>query len=212
MNDIAITLKDKRYSALHPCSKHTIFLRGTTWRSIIHYFYGEQLCDGTLIYKILLAATPDDARAIANEAATDKRTSWSLHKARETIRTAYHAKVMQHSVARGALLRTGDSQLTFDLTDCGQWSHDSAFAGGALLCDALIAIRDELTKDGPFDELKSPLLPPWLKFPDIPPHSIGWRMGAGEGYLCEFGPWYRGLTAEGRKNYKQLYPPPRGWR
>src|SRR5947209_3828575 len=122
MNDITITLKGKRYSALHPCSRHTPFLRGTTWRSVIHYFYGEQLC------------------------------------------------------------------------------HDS-----------LTAIRDDLTKDGPFDELKAPLLPPWLKFPDIPPHSIGWRMGAGEGYLCEFSPWYRGLTAEGRRKYKEMYPPPKGW-
>jgi hypothetical protein len=31
----------------------------------------------------------------------------------------------------------------------------------------------------PLDELKDPLLPPWLKFPDIPPGSIGWRMGYG---------------------------------
>src|SRR5438876_8400837 len=92
MNDITITLKGKRYSALHPCSRHTLFLRGTTWRSVIHYFYGEQLCDGSLIYNILLAATPDDARAIASEAPPDKRTNWSLQIARDTIRTAYHAK------------------------------------------------------------------------------------------------------------------------
>jgi hypothetical protein len=119
---------------------------------------------------------------------------------------------MQHAVVRAALFRTGDSQLALDLTDCGQWRYDPAFADGTLLCDAMIAIRDELTKDGPFDELKAPLLPPWLKFPDRPPHSIGWHMGAGDEYMCEFGPWYGGLTAEGRRKYKEMYPPPKGWR
>jgi N-glycosidase YbiA len=217
MNDITVTLTNKRYAAIHPCSKHKVFLRGahmsfTTWRTVIHYFYGEQLYDGELIYKVLLAATPDDARAIANDAPTEKRADWSAQKAADTIRTAIRSKVMQHPAVRSALLRTGDSAIALDLTNCGQWQHDPVFADGRLLSETLMGIRDELTKDGPFDELKDPLLPPWLKFPDVPPGSIGWRMGNGEGYLCEFNPWYRGLTVEGRRKYKEIYPPPKEWR
>ena len=217
MNDITITLTNKRYSAIHPCSKHTIFLRGahmsfTTWPTAIHYFYAEQLCDGQLISNILSAASPDDARAIASNAPLETRADWSAQKAADTIRTALRGKVIQHPTVRSALLRTGDSAIALDLTDCGQWRHDPAFAAGRLLSEILVAIRDELTKDGPFNELKNPLLPPWLKFPGIPPGSIGWRMGGGEGYLCEFSPWHSGLTPEGRRKYKEMYPPPKGWR
>lgn len=123
---VTITLTNKRYSAIHPCSHHKIFLRGermsfTTWPTVIHYFYSEQVYDGELISRILSAATPDEARAIANDAPAEKRADWSAQKAADTIRTALHGKVMQHPAVRSALLRTGDSAIALDLTDCGQW-------------------------------------------------------------------------------------------
>jgi len=212
MNDIVVTLSNTRYSGLHPCSNHTIFLDGTTWRTIIHYYYGKQLRDGGLIYQVLLAATPDDARNIATAAADSARIEWTQQTPFATIRKAYHGKIMEHATVRNALLRTSAASISIGLTDCGSWTLDPAFASGQLFVDAIADIRRELTKHGPFDELKDPMLPPWLRFPNIAPHSIGWRMGAGEGYLCKFNPWYHGLTPEGRKKYREIYPPPKGWR
>jgi predicted NAD-dependent protein-ADP-ribosyltransferase YbiA (DUF1768 family) len=212
MSDVTITLTNSRYAALHPCSKHPVFLRGTTWRSVIHFFYGEQLSDGRLIYKILVGATADDARTIVADAPPDKRAEWSTQKAYDTVRKAYFGKIMQHATVRNALLRTGDSSISVDLKDCGQWQDDPVFEGGKLLCESLVSIRKELTADGPYDELKAPLLPPWLKFPDYHPYSMGWRMGVGEDYASEFYTWYRGLTAAGKRKYREMYPPPKGWR
>ncbi len=41
------------------------------------------------------------------------------------------------------------------------------------------------------EELKinNPLLLPWLRCPDIPRYSIGWRMGGGEEYMFAWGIW-----------------------
>lgn len=212
MNHITVTRSNPRYSTLHPCSNHTIFLDGTTWKTVIHYFYGKKLSDGRLIYQILLAKTPDDARAIVASAAEDRRVKWTPETGYDVLRVALQAKVLQHAKVRNALLRTAAASFSFDLDGCGEWASDPEFAGGELLAKVLTDIRAELTKDGPFDELKDPMLPPWMKFPDIHPYDIGWRMGAGEGYLCQFNPWYNGLTPEGRKKYKEMYPPPKGWR
>ncbi len=47
------------------------------------------------------------------------------------------------------------------------------------------------------DQLK----PPWLEFPEYPAGHIGWRMGGGEGYLCEIHDWLIGLDEEVRQKY-----------
>ena len=56
------------------------------------------------------------------------------------------------------------------------------------------------------------LQPPWLEFPDLPFAHIGWRMGAGEGYLKEFVSWVTQLEEWKRKEYlEQLRPIPDLW-
>lgn len=56
-----------------------------------------------------------------------------------------------------------------------------------------------------------PLVPPWLEYPDIPRTSIGWRMGAGEGYMDYFIRRYSGMDAEQREAYRIEHPAPIGW-
>ncbi len=36
-------------------------------------------------------------------------------------------------------------------------------------------------------DIKNPMAPPWLIYPNISRYSIGWRMGYGEDYICTFG-------------------------
>lgn len=54
--------------------------------------------------------------------------------------------------------------------------------------------------------------PPWIAFPEIERYSIGWRMGYGEGYICEWGAWFSSLTEEDVKAYQELFPEPVTWR
>jgi len=55
------------------------------------------------------------------------------------------------------------------------------------------------------------MLPVWAKYPDIIWGSIGWRMGAGEDYWCDWCEWYRALTEEERRVYKDKWIEPDPW-
>ncbi len=210
--NILVNRTNTRYSAMHPCSKHTVFLDGTTWQTVIHYFYARQIKDSRLAYQVLRAKTVDDAFAIVVAADEKARAEWTPSRAREVLCVAYTGKVMQHSKVRSALLRTGSASIQIDLSGQGRWTQEPPFSDGVLLAEILVGIRDELNKDGPYDELKEPMLPPWLKYSDMHPYEMGWRMGDGEDYLCRFITWRQGLSPEGRKKYREMYPPPKGWR
>ena len=56
-----------------------------------------------------------------------------------------------------------------------------------------------------------PMLPPWDQYPDIPPLSIGWRMGSGEDYRIAFHDWLRGLESKARDQFIKENPEPEGW-
>jgi len=53
--------------------------------------------------------------------------------------------------------------------------------------------------------------PPWIEFPDHSRHCIGWRMGAGDGYIYNFLRWYHRLDEEKQKEYSAQYKPPVEW-
>lgn len=55
------------------------------------------------------------------------------------------------------------------------------------------------------------LPPPWMALPEIERGSMHWRMGAGEAYLEKWGPWYRQLSDEEKKEYLRLFPEPLPW-
>lgn len=58
------------------------------------------------------------------------------------------------------------------------------------------------------------LLPPWVKHPDIPRRSIGWRMGGGESYMWMWHRWWERLDENGRAAYREHWIPqsPPEWR
>ena len=56
--------------------------------------------------------------------------------------------------------------------------------------------------------LDNPMPPPWLRYPQIPMGSIGWRMGTGEDYAHEFGRWLAALDTDERWRYRGWFPPP----
>ncbi|NVB83902.1 MAG: GNAT family N-acetyltransferase [Kofleriaceae bacterium] len=59
-------------------------------------------------------------------------------------------------------------------------------------------IAAELAEHGTFR-------PPWLKHPEIPRYSIGWRMGYGEDYLWAWWNWWRGLDDAAQSTYAETW-------
>ena len=55
------------------------------------------------------------------------------------------------------------------------------------------------------------MMPPWQKHPEIPPGSIGWRMGYGEDYRMSFDDWFKRQAEAEKRNYELTHPEPKGW-
>jgi hypothetical protein len=119
---------------------------------------------------------------------------------------------MRHADVREALLATCDAEIVEHTSNDRYWGNGGDGSGRNMLGKILMEVRAELTKDGPFDELANPLLPPWIKHPEIERYSIGWRMGYGEDYVCKWSPWYCGLSEAGKRKYQDMYPEPEDWR
>jgi hypothetical protein len=71
---------------------------------------------------------------------------------------------------------------------------------------------------GPFPDPQVPstdasgfMVPPWVKYPNIPRQSIGWRMGVGEQYLQEFVSWWSKQVRANRLALRDAYPEPEQW-
>ena len=55
---------------------------------------------------------------------------------------------------------------------------------------------------------KKGMAPLWLKYPQIPNGSIGWRMGYGEAYGDKFYGWFHTLDSDGQKNITENFRNP----
>ncbi|HEY5934916.1 MAG TPA: hypothetical protein VIU61_09780 [Kofleriaceae bacterium] len=57
------------------------------------------------------------------------------------------------------------------------------------------------------DDASEPLPPPWVRHPNIPRFSIGWRMGYGESYLDRWWPFAQALDTPALIEYFRSYAP-----
>ncbi len=55
------------------------------------------------------------------------------------------------------------------------------------------------------------MVPPWVKFPNIPLGSIGWRMGMGEDYRDRFAKWYNRQLRAVKLAVRARYPESDRW-
>ena len=160
--------------------------------------------------EIRLAHSPADAASMGRDRKRKLRSDWEGVKD-DIMREVVLAKVIQHSDVREALLSSGDAVIIEHTTNDSYWADGGDGTGANMLGKILMEIRAELLTDGPNDELKDAMLPPWLKYPELDSSSIGWRMGYGESYLCEFYPWYKGLSERGRQRYHSMFPATGEW-
>lgn len=61
-----------------------------------------------------------------------------------------------------------------------------------------------------FDD-ESLMVPPWIKFPNLPRGSIGWRMGIGEDYRNRFDSWVISQPRKVEIRVREKYPEPTEW-
>lgn len=73
----------------------------------------------------------------------------------------------------------------------------------------VLAAREQWIEAAIAKELaeRKDLLPPWLKYPDIPNFSIGWRMGGGESYIMMWQSWAKKLDQNQLLAYFAQYQP-----
>ncbi|REK71196.1 NADAR family protein [Paenibacillus paeoniae] len=111
------------------------------------------------------------------------RKDWEECKI-QIMKEALLAKVQQHSSIKSILLFTGDCTLVEHTTNDAYWDDGGNGQGQNMLGKLLIEIRNDL------DEHIPEFYPPqWIAFPDYPPFSMGWRMGAGEDYIMYLSEW-----------------------
>jgi N-glycosidase YbiA len=129
----------------------------------------------------------------------------------EVMRIGVGAKIQQHYAVRDLLLSTGNATIVYhDPTD-DYWADGGDGSGQNMLGQIYMEFRAALTKDGTFDELANPMVPPWERHPEIPAGSIGWRMGYGEDYMSDWHKWFRGVSPMGRRRYAQSLNVPEAW-
>ena len=177
------------YGCFSNFSLHPIFI-GTTWPTSEHYFQAQKFPGQAEPYRaILMNPSPMNAASVGRDRQWTLRADWEDVKV-DIMRTALRAKVTQHAEVRETLLATGTATLVEHTVNDSYWADGGDGTGLNMLGRLLMEIRDALLAEGPFDELRDPMPPPWLKYPDIGRYSIGWRMGYGEDYIGTWGPWF----------------------
>jgi len=93
-----------------------------------------------------------------------------------------------------------------DIDNISLWEGQNLY--GFILMD----VRDFLLNFGFFDKLKIDLVPPWIKYPNISPVSMFWRMGEGEDYLEKFYKTFFRLSDRDKTIFKLTHLKPEDWR
>lgn len=183
-------------------------------------FFGDEASHSA----ILAARSPGAAKALGRQVNGFDDGDWARVRS-AIVRTGNLEKFRQDPALMDWLLATGDTVLVEASPRDTIWgigmasSHADvecigAWRGENLLGFALMEVRQRL-REHPDPRLPFGFMPlPWMRFPDIHPCSIGWRMGEGESYLMQFSTWWEGLTDGERVEVEMVHPamgPWAGW-
>jgi ribA/ribD-fused uncharacterized protein len=201
---------EEPYGCLSNFSRHQIYVDGTYWPTVEHYYQASKFEDPEHRRLVRDAETPTLAKRRGKSRKRPIRRDWNDIKI-DVMRKSLRAKSLQHADVRAVLLATQSARI-IQRTDADRfWGDGKKREGRNMLGKLWMQTRDRLIEPGGFDELARPLPPPWEKQPDIPLGSIGWRMGFGEAYLDEWYAFFGGLTPAGRRRYREIYPVPDSW-
>ena len=83
----------------------------------------------------------------------------------------------------------------------------------------MIAMKNITNTTLPFSDPEIPgfdeddlMVPPWIKYPNLPSGSMGWRMGVGEQYSNNFIDWYKSNRGIIKKKVQDKYTAEGKWK
>lgn len=182
-----------------------IFIGGTSWPTVEHYFQACKFEDDSIREKIQSLSSPMSAAKEGRNRNNPLREDWEDVKD-SIMRTSLSAKFKQHPSLRKELLSTGDANIIEHTTNDSYWGDGGDGNGKNVLGKLLVEVREELKSVNADPDI---VLPPWLAFPEIEQYDMFWRMGLGENYVYLWSKYY--LALENNSNYQQLFPEPEGW-
>lgn len=210
MNTILFYSVSDEYGEFSNFSNHSIFIDGTTWPSVEHYFQANKFKDGAIRFSIQMAKSPHEAARLGRSREFPLREDWEGIKD-DVMRKAVMAKFVQHEKLRDMLLSTGDAVIVEHTANDSYWGDGGDGSGKNMLGRILMDTRSILRGSQNADPLKNPKLPPWEKYPGLASTDFKWAMGEGESYLIEWTEWFSSLSAEEKRRYMSEYPEPEGW-
>ncbi len=170
---------------------------------------------------ILAANSPGAAKALGRRVAGFDDDDWARVRS-AIVRTGNLEKMRQNPELQDWLLQTGEVVLVEASPRDAIWGIGMAagnpeveqvanWRGQNLLGFALMEVRHRL-RSHPNPTLPAGFVPlPWLRYPDIHPCSIGWRMGEGETYLMAFSTWWDALSEDERTQVEMVHPATGAW-
>ncbi len=123
-----------------------------------------------------------------------------------TSATRYFERFGFSAIDRAKLPRALDGSTQVALPACSRATAMKLSLSNSSTTDAMLeaAVTKELAAHGT-------LMPLWVKYPQIPRGSIGWRMGGGEWYAWMFSHWWASLDAADRAAYRARWIPEGEW-
>lgn len=220
MKELILDCKNKYLEPLSNYSDYSFLINGRYWHSIAHYYHFNKFDKAISKRAILFSKTAKEAEEIGQKRYQVPKGIWQFFKQRgmnpgfkenwkelryDVMKKAISAKVLYNYPVRKILFETDGNRLLVDVNS-RYWGYQNN--GKNKLGKVLMEIRADLLKGGKYDDLEKMMLPPWLKYPNIPTVSIFWREGVGESYKFQFAYWYQGLSPSSKLIYEEKYPAP----
>jgi N-glycosidase YbiA len=134
------------YGCFSNFSLHEIYIQGTYWATVEHYYQAQKFVgskDAAIIPLIHAAATPEEAAALGRCGTRQLRKDWDLVK-RQIMREAVLKKFLTHADIREVLLKTGDELLVENSPTDSFWGCGVNKAGLNHLGKTLMSVREEI--------------------------------------------------------------------
>ena len=201
--------KNEPYGEFSNFSEHPIYLDGTMWKTVEHYFQASKFLNDYSVV-VQMAKTPMDAASLGRSRAYPIRGDWEVVKD-EVMKRGVFKKVETYNNIRKLLLSTDNREIVEHTSNDYYWGDGGDGSGlnklGYILMEARCYFREKkyMNDDGLY------MLPPWDKFPDIQCYDMAWSTGCAEEYLIEWCDWFHRLSKQEKDKYKIKNPPPECW-
>ena len=142
-DEIRFYHSDQPWGEFSNFSPHSIFVDGTNWQTVEHYYQAQKFIDTDLKEKIRLSKTPTLAKITATEMINSRRDNWVELKESVMLK-ALRGKFAQHPELAELLLSTSPKRLVESTSNDAYWGESLDGIGQNRLGESLMLVRTEL--------------------------------------------------------------------